>query len=260
MSDLLRADLISYTPPGRETPLYRDFSFSLHKGDFLLMAGSNGSGKSTLLKLLCGFLKPEKGEVTLLGKPCRKWKEKERSDHIGYVPQGLPLFTGFTVRELVTAGRSSHTPFGAFLSRKDREKIMEAMEAMDLSALADRPLSALSGGECRRASIAAILARSPSILLLDEPTAALDFYHGQKLMLLLEKYRKERGVTIAMTAHDLLIPVPFAARVVLLKEGRIIKDGTPEETLTSEELYKAFHCHFEVGRSSGGVMTFSLQK
>ena len=257
---ILSVKNLSYSPEKGKAPLYKDFSFSLEKGEFLLIAGSNGCGKSTLLKLLSGYLVPDKGRIFFSGEAYGEGKISHKKLLPGYVPQILPECGNFTVRELIQMGCSGRDFSCLFLSRKDREKVEEILEIMEISHLAERKLAALSTGEFRLAAIASILVKMPHLLLLDEPTASLDFHHGKKLMLLLEKYRKERRLSIAMTSHDLLIPSPFAARVLLMTKGAVAAEGTPEETLTKENLQKTFQCHLEVGHSSRGVITFSLEK
>jgi iron complex transport system ATP-binding protein len=249
---------LTYSPEKGKAPLYKDFSFSLEKGEFLLIAGSNGCGKSTLLKLLSGYLVPEKGMILLSGRSYEKGISN--SESLGYVPQILPESGGFTVRELIQMGCSGRDFSNLFLSRKDREKVEEILEVMEITHLAERKLAALSTGEFRLAAIASILIKMPHLLLLDEPTASLDFHHGKKLMLLLEKYRKEKGTTILMTAHDLMVPVPFATKVLLLKKGEILAEGEVEKVLTEENLQKTFCCDFDVTLSPSGYPAFSLKK
>ena len=257
---ILSVKNLSYSPEKGKAPLYKDFSFSLEKGEFLLIAGSNGCGKSTLLKLLSGYLVPDKGRIFFSGEAYGEGKISHKKLLPGYVPQILPECGNFTVRELIQMGCSGRDFSCLFLSRKDREKVEEILEIMEISHLAERKLAALSTGEFRLAAIASILVKMPHLLLLDEPTASLDFHHGKKLMLLLEKYRKEKGTTILMTAHDLMVPVPFATRVLLLKKGEILAEGEVEKVLTAENLQKTFCCDFDVTLSPSGYPAFSLKK
>ena len=234
--------------------LFDDFSFTLFKGDFAVLAGCNGCGKSTFMRLACGFYTPQKGSVILRGRALREYSGMERSSLLGFVPQNLPSTAGMTVAELVLTGRAgANLLFGLPVpSRKDRLLMEKALADMDILHLAGRSCDSLSGGEFKRAAIAAILAREPEILLLDEPCSFLDYPHSENLMRILSSLQKERSLTICMISHELALPAKYASRFILMKDGRIFADGTPEKVLCPDILEQVYTCPFEVLEDSKG--------
>ena len=146
----------------------------------------------------------------------------------------------FTVRESVMLGRNPHLGMFSAPGAADEAAVDEALEAMELTPLADRPANRLSGGERQRAMLAAVLAQQSECLLLDEPTSALDVRHTLKLVGHLRNLRERCG--ILMVTHDLDLALRYADRVVLLKEGRVVSAGAPDETMSEENLASAYGC------------------
>ena len=214
-------------------------SFGLHEGEWLMIAGPNGAGKSTVIKAVSGEL-PFEGSVNCLGKDLKAYKSRELASNIGVLSQNLYCDYSFTVREVVSLGRYSHRK-GLFGGDKDSEKaVAEALEMTGLSALSEKPITAISGGELQRVFLAQLFAQDPKILLLDEPTSHLDPVHVERLLELTKQWLEKPGRSAVTVIHDLSLAGMYADNVMLLSNGRICAYGAPKEALTKENLMKAY--------------------
>ncbi len=220
-------------------PLFERLSFEVPEGEAFAVLGANGSGKSTVLRLLAGLLAPRAGEVLLDGVSMHGLAPHERALRVAYVPQGIDPLMPFTVRETVLMGRYAHLR-GRWEREVDREAARRAIAAMRLEAVADRPLSQASGGERQRAVIASALAQEAPVLLLDEPTTALDVRVRVEAMTLLERLRREERRTVVLVTHDLDLAARFCSRVLLLGApgGPVV--GPCDDVLRAERLEAAF--------------------
>lgn len=227
-------------------------SMSVSEGEFFVVAGPNGSGKSTLLKILCGLERPQSGRADLLGRPVSAYRRLERARLVAYLPQTVNLDFPFTALEVVLMGRHPHLGLLHMEGRDDVGKAMEAMARTDVVHLKDRPVTALSGGERQRVFLAQALCREPRLLILDEPTAALDPAHQVRLMDLLEDLRRERGLTVVMVSHDINLAAMYGDRVLLLKRGRVVCQGPPEDVFTFQTLEDTYGCVVLVDKSPLG--------
>jgi len=209
-----------------------DIKFDVIAGEFAGILGSNGSGKTTLLKVVDGLLKPLKGSVLLDGVDIRKLSPREIYSKVGLIFQNPDdqLFAP-TVFEDVAFG-----PLNMGFSREETgERVMKALVEVDMEGYRDKPIHTLSFGQKKRICIAGLLAMGHAILLLDEPTAGLDPMGEYRMMSLLLKLNRERGVTIAMATHSVdLVPL-FLDRLYILSRGRVVRRGTPEEVFTAPE-------------------------
>ena len=234
----LCADNLSFAY--RDRAIVRDFSLTLVPGDLTVLLGPNGSGKSTILQLLAGRLVPQNGNVLLDGAALRKLSGTQRASKIAVVPQAAPPVFGFTVHERVAIGRRARlSPFTKF-TEEDEHDIVEAMQIFDVERLADRACNQLSGGELQRVMLAAALAQKPTYLLLDEPTSALDPSHVVNTVQTLRSLLKTTAVLLI--THDIELAANAAKRLVLLKDGAVIADGSPDTTLTPENLTNTYDC------------------
>jgi iron complex transport system ATP-binding protein len=204
-------------------------------GRLTALVGPNGAGKSTLLKALSGDVPPAAGEVFFAEKPIREWNPAILARRRAILPQSVEMNFPFTAGEVVLLGRSPHHGFEA--TAEDRRIAAEALEWVGASALAERPLPVLSGGEQQRVHLARILAQvavEPPAegygLLLDEPLAALDLGHQWEVMRLLRRLAGE-GAAVGLVVHDLNLALRWADDVILLDQGRRVAQGPPEETL-----------------------------
>lgn len=229
-----------------------EVSLMVGEGEFFMVAGPNGSGKSTLLKLMAGLEQPHKGTVQLMGRSLATYRRRERARKMAYLPQSVPLDFPFTALEVVLMGRHPHLRLLQMEGPEEMNKAMEAMRRTDVSHLWNRPVTALSGGERQRVFLAQALCQEPRVLLLDEPTAALDPAHQVCLMDLLEELRHERHLTVIMVSHDINLAAMYGDRVLLLKDGRIVCQGSPEEVFTFRTLEETYGCVVLVDRSPLG--------
>jgi len=228
-----------YSADSRHLVLRR-VSIRLGRGEFVALIGPNGSGKSSLIRALSRTLRPKSGAILLNSADLyTTTTSRTAALSIGVVPQETSLAFEYTVREVVAMGRAPHQPRFAIggESADDRAAIDEALTRSDISAaFADRPISSLSGGERQRVLIARALAQQASILLLDEPTASLDIRHETELLSWLGVLAKREDRTVLAALHDLNLAAAYADRVVVLCEGRVYAEGSPNEVLTKETI------------------------
>jgi iron complex transport system ATP-binding protein len=216
------------------------------------VVGPNGAGKSTLLRCIAG-LQRHSGRVLLDGRDVTSLSPRERAREVGYAPQIPLLPEAVTVAEYVLLGRTPYRPLLAGPRREDREVVEGALERLDLGSLAGRTLRTLSGGERQRAVLARALAQHPRMLLLDEPTASLDLGHAQTVLEIVDELRREHGLTVVMSLHDLVLAGQYADRLVLLAEGRVAATGRPQDVLTSQALARHYGATAEVTPDGDGV-------
>ncbi|MER8183182.1 heme ABC transporter ATP-binding protein [Kitasatospora sp. NPDC094015] len=226
---------------GRE--LLAGVDLTVRAGELLALLGPNGAGKSTLLGVVAGDLAPTAGELLLAGRPAAELKVAELALHRALLPQAAELSFPFTVGEVVRMGRApwAGTPAAA----QDEEVVTEALALTGTAAFAERPFTALSGGERARVALARVLAQRAGLLLLDEPTAALDLRH-QELVLRLARQRAAAGDAVVVVLHDLSLAAAYADRVVLLAAGRAVADGPVREVLTGPLLSEVYGHPVEV--------------
>jgi iron complex transport system ATP-binding protein len=236
---------------GRARVLH-DVDLLVEPGTWTAVVGPNGAGKSTLLRALVGLVR-HTGQVWLDGQDVGRMHPRERATRIGYAPQVPVLPDAIGVRDYVALGR---TPYHSLLSgpsHGDRAIVEEALQRLDLGAFAGRSLRTLSGGERQRAVLARALAQQPRLLLLDEPTTALDLGHAQQLLELVDRLRSEEGLTVVSTLHDLTLAGQYAQRLVLLAGGAVVASGTPREVLTAEAVATYYGALAEVEDGPDGV-------
>jgi iron complex transport system ATP-binding protein len=221
-------------------------SLELLKGGVTALVGPNGSGKSTLLKTLARLLAPSTGVVYLNGKAISRMPTSAVAQEIAVLPQGPVAPAGLTVSELVEQGRYPHAGPLRMLRKQDYSAIGQAMKLTGMEDFAHRPLDSLSGGERQRAWIALALAQETPVLLLDEPTTFLDIGHQLEVLELVEQLNRDKGMTVVLVLHDLNHAARYASRIVALKDGRIVADGTPTQVLTPALLAEVFNVHARI--------------
>ncbi|MEN6440473.1 MAG: ABC transporter ATP-binding protein [Syntrophobacter sp.] len=226
---------------GRQ-PVVNGVTFSISEGEFFIIIGPNGSGKTTLVRAISGAIKPQTGQVQILGRPLQTFSRKGLARNIALVPQAAPADVPFTVADVVLMGRSPHLNLLAIEKQEDLELAERAMAFTHVRHLAQRRLDQLSAGERQRVLIARAICQQPRIMVLDEPTAPLDLAHQVHIMDLLERLRTEENITIVMVSHDLNLAAMYADRLLLLKDGILISLGQPSEVLTFETLERAYGC------------------
>jgi len=212
-----------------------DITATFEPGTITAICGPNGAGKSTMLATLAGLLNPASGEVTIDGKALGTLSPRDRAKLVGYLPQLGEVAWDLSVANLVALGRLPYRDRG-------EEAVAEALAAMDLTELAERPVSSLSGGERARALLARVLAGEPRWVLTDEPFAALDLGHQIALLARLRAIAN-MGVGIVIVVHDLGLAMNGADRVLVFDRGRLAADGAPEQALREEVIANVWKVH-----------------
>jgi iron complex transport system ATP-binding protein len=214
--------------------------FGVERGEFVCIIGANGCGKTTALKSVLGLLPPFAGEVTIDGEDCTKLTSRQRARHFAYIPQvHIPPFP-FKVADVVLLGRTPHlSSTVSNVSKHDKIVAYEAMEQLAIEGLAQREYTELSGGQQQLVLIARALAQEPDILVMDEPTASLDF-GNQQLVLTRLHVLSRGGMAVLMVTHDPDHALFCADRVVVMEDGRIIEEGSPIDTITSETMRRIY--------------------
>jgi iron complex transport system ATP-binding protein len=226
---------------GRQ-PVLRDLSIEVAEGAFFIIIGPNSSGKTTLLRAIAGTVKPQQGQVEIWGAPIGHFSKKSLARLVAVVPQRVATDIPFTVQEVVLMGRSPHVGWLGLEQPRDLELAAEAMTFTNVAHLAQRPLPQLSGGELQRVIIARAICQQPRLILLDEPTAALDPAHQVSIMDLMAQLQQERGLTVVMVSHDLNLAAMYGEQLLLLKEGKTVQAGRPADVLTYELLEQTYGC------------------
>lgn len=219
-----------------DTAILRKVTLAFREGEVTALLGHNGSGKSTLLKVLARQLTPTSGEALLRSRPFRSTGAREFARTVGYLPQHPPGTDGLTVRELVALGRYPwRGPLGRYTD-EDHRLIDQAIADTGLGDFHHRSVDTLSGGERQRAWIAMLLAQQTQCLLLDEPISALDVKHQVETLRLVHRLAQERELTVIVVLHDVDLAARFCDRLVALKSGELVADGSPREIMDPQTL------------------------
>jgi manganese/iron transport system ATP-binding protein len=227
----------------RENVALRGISLKVKTGEFIGVIGPNGAGKTTLLTIINGLGKLVSGSVNVLGKPVNGSGRHELRKQVGYIAQveiidpRMPI----SVREAVMLGRYGLLGLFHGPQKHDWAVVDETLEMVGMTRLAYRPIGHLSGGEQQRVSIARCLAQEPKIFLLDEPTASLDWKAQIEILEIVKRIHDERHLTTLFVTHDLDALPHTCDRVVLMKDGLIIGDGTPDNLITTDSLSRLYN-------------------
>lgn len=231
--------------------VWRDATMRIGAGEFAAVIGPNGAGKSTLLRLLLGLLSPSQGQIEVLSQPPRRGHAE-----VAYVPQRRSLDAELAVRgrDLVALGVDGHRwgiPLPGASTRQKRATVAEALDLVEATAYADRPVGQLSGGEQQRLLLAQALVARPRLLLLDEPLASLDLRNQTTIAQLVARLAREQGITVMLVAHDVNPLLPLVHRIVCVARGRVVS-GAPDEIITTERLSALYAAPIEVLRDGRG--------
>jgi len=208
----------------------RGVSLGVKPGEVLGLVGPNGSGKSTLLRVMSGFLHPDEGDVLLDKTPLRSFSRRDLARKLAFLPQSPESSFRFSARQVVAMGRFPYQGAFGFLSARDIEVIEASLEETGASSLGGRNFLTLSAGEKQQVLVAGILAQEPSVMLLDEPTAALDIHHKSEVFDLLWRLSR-KGIAVVIVTHDLNSAAQFCDRLVLLDRGRVLRSGTAGDVI-----------------------------
>ena len=210
-------------------------NLTIEGSETLCLLGPNGGGKTTLFKTLLGLLRPLAGSILLDGTDLSELPRREIAKTIAYVPQAHAAFFSFTVREVVVMGRASRLPAFASPGPADRAAAERALATLGIGHLAERIYTEISGGERQLALIARALAGEPRLLVMDEPTASLDFGNQARVLTQVRRL-SEAGIAVVLSTHDPGHAFLCADRVALLHGGRLVALGPPAETVTPDAL------------------------
>lgn len=235
---MLEISRLSAGYPGH--PVLSNLNLSIHEGSFTAIVGPNGCGKSTLLKAMVGLL-PYQGQVTFEDVSLRDLPSGQRAQKIAFLPQSRSV-PHLTVEKLVLHGRFPYLSYPRRYREEDRLAAENAIQALGMEELAQRLLPTLSGGERQKAYLAMVLAQQTPVILLDEPTAALDICHKFEILALGAELARQ-GKTVVMVLHDLELALSYADHIVVMDQGQIAAQGSAEEIANSGILEKVFHIH-----------------
>jgi len=220
-------------------------SLRLARGEVVGVIGPNAAGKSTLARLCCGLLTPQQGSVSLQGEALSRLSRRERARRVAFLPQNPPHDLSFTAHEVALMGRAPHLGLWSLEGPHDLDRARAALQEVDALDLGDRPISQLSGGERQRVFLARAFAQEAALLILDEPTAALDLAHQVLLVNALRRRAREGGGAL-LILHDLALAGAACDRLVLLDRGRVVAEGTAGDVLRPEVLSPVYGTDVEV--------------
>jgi iron complex transport system ATP-binding protein len=237
-----------------------DVSAEIEPGEWLTLIGPNGAGKSTLLRAAAGLV-DFAGSIRLDGDDVTALRRREIARRLAFVPQSPLLPPEMRVREYVLLGRTPYIGPFATESRRDIEAAGRALSRLELTGLSDRPLRTLSGGEQQRAVLARALAQEAPLLLLDEPTTALDIGRQQQALELVVELREHDGLTVLSAMHELTLAAQYADRLLLLSGGRLVAAGAPEEIATEALISMHYRADVRVfSDGSGPIAVVPVRK
>jgi iron complex transport system ATP-binding protein len=241
-------------------PVLRNIDLTVENNEWVGILGPNGAGKSTLLKTVAGLVAPQAGTVLVDGRRPDDHGRKRMAQLVAYLPQDPFFPEAMTAGDYVLLGRAPHLSYFSMEGPRDIAIAAEVLELLDAAELADRPLGGLSGGERQRVLLARALAQEPQVLLLDEPTTALDVGHQMAALEMIGAIRRRRPLTIIAAMHDLSLAGQFTDRLVLLAAGQIVARGTAPEVLTADLIREHYKAEVEIVEIGDGIAVVPLRK
>ncbi len=229
------------------------FTDTVRPGEWLCLIGPNGAGKSSVLRAVAGLV-PHRGIITVDGAPLEMRSPRRRAALVAYVPQTPLMPDDMTGSEYVLLGRNPFVSYFGSETKHDRALVADVLDRLDLQHFADRRLGTLSGGERQRLVIARAIAQEAPILLLDEPTSALDIGHQQQALELVDRLRREHGLTVVSAMHDLTLAGLYADRLALLHQGHVVSTGDAAHVLRPETLSEFYGVSVSVHHEPDGTV------
>lgn len=237
-----------------QTTILHDITLDIPEGKITTIIGNNGCGKSTLLKSIVGFLPLSSGEIRIHDCKFNELSSSNLAKQIAYLPQCKNI-PDITVGRLVLHGRFPYLSYPRRYQKMDQQLALDAMEQMGISHLADKPVAELSGGIRQKAYIAMALAQQAPIIIMDEPTTYLDIEQQLKFAETIKRLSAE-GKTFVLVLHDILMALKLSDQIAVMKNGRIIQYGTPDEILNSNVLHDLYHVQVQTTKTSNGIQYF----
>jgi len=256
MTPLLHAQNLTFAYAGED--VVRNVAVDLNAGQVVMLLGPNGSGKSTLIKLLLGILRGQ-GKISWENRDIESWNRRELAKRIAYLPQSPAWDPNQTVHDALRLGRAPYWAAFGIESARDASVVTEIAALLNLNEVLNRRMDEISGGQRQRVFIARCLVQEPTAMLLDEPNTFLDLHHQVELGLLLRKLAKEKKIGVLMASHDLNLAGAFADQMVLLSEGRMVKNGSAREVMNPDVLSAVYGVKMErIESESGSVVVTPL--
>ncbi|MGC4745278.1 ABC transporter ATP-binding protein [Micromonospora sp. DT201] len=240
-------------------PVLAGVDLTVAGGEWVTVIGPNGAGKSTLLRAVGGLLPAPPGAITLFGTASAALRRRDRARVVATVAQSPVVPPGMSVLDYVLLGRTPYIPALGRESTADVDAVYEVLGRLDLTGFDRRELVTLSGGERQRVFLARALAQGATLLLLDEPTSALDIGHQQEVLEVVDQLRREHGLTVLATMHDLSLAGEYADRMVLLAGGQVVAAGTPSEVLTEHLLATHYRASVRVVPGTHGPLVVPVR-
>ncbi len=256
MSPLLQVEKLNFSYDSE--PTLRDVSLSVQKMEFIGLIGPNGSGKSTLLKHMGGVLNDDQGAIRFNNSPLKSINKKKLARSITWIPQEHPMVFLFTVQEIVLMGRHPYLSPLSFEGEEDYKIARHAMEITQTLKFSERYFNEISGGEKQRVMLASAIAQEPEIMLLDEPTSALDLKYQVQILDILKHLNTEKQITLVLAMHDLNLASRYCQRLILLSEGTIARDGTPEEVLQKDIIESVYGVNINLHVLDGDILVYPV--
>ena len=241
LTDAVRVSSLDVRLDGNH--VLRGLDLAVSHGEWINIIGPNGAGKTTLLRAVLGLVAYD-GHISISG--LTKLRRAERARKVAYVPQTPVIPRGMLVADYVLLGRTPHRSIFAGETTGDRDIAAQVLDRLDLRGFDDRTVQSLSGGERQRTVLARALTQQADVLLLDEPTTALDLGHQQDVLELVDALRRERGLTVIATLHDLTLAARYGDQVAILAGGAIAQRGTPAQVLTAANIAEHFDAQVRV--------------
>lgn len=237
---MIKLENISFSY-NKKKQFIQDLSLEFKSGEITTILGPNGSGKSTLLHMMSTYLKPKSGKIYLGDKDLGKLKQKEIAKYISCVYQENEAPDDITVRDLVSFGRNIYSNVKKEDKEENKRMIDFALKATGIEEIQDKKVVNLSGGQKQRAFIAMALAQNTEVLLLDEPTTYLDIYHQIEILEVVKSLNEKYNITIVMVLHDLNQAINYSHNIVIMKNGKLIKQGKATEVLNEQTIKDVYN-------------------
>lgn len=237
---MIKLENISFSY-NKKKQFIQDLSLEFKSGEITTILGPNGSGKSTLLHMMSTYLKPKSGKIYLGDKDLGKLKQKEIAKYISCVYQENEAPDDITVRDLVSFGRNIYSNVKKEDKEENKRMIDFALKATGIEEIQDKKVVNLSGGQKQRAFIAMSLAQNTEVLLLDEPTTYLDIYHQIEILEVVKSLNEKYNITIVMVLHDLNQAINYSHNIVIMKNGKLIKQGKSTEVLNEQTIKDVYN-------------------